>query len=87
VTRHPGIYQVGVVAHHGDTTTISGWGLCPCSSRCTCHVPLAIHQNQAAAGLLGLAKNTDCDCCVPWTADELEAVMRDMVDLATLETA
>lgn len=89
--NHPGIYQVGRVRTDGDTIVVSGWGLTTCSAHCTCHRSpttgqLTIRENQQL-GLLGLLQHRACDCCGPWTADELAAVVRDLADVAALETA
>jgi hypothetical protein len=89
--NRPGIYQIGRVDDDGTTLTITGWGLGLCAAACWCHRHpstghLTIAENQAA-GTLGLASHRPCDCCTPWTADELAAVLRDLADIGTLETA
>jgi hypothetical protein len=89
--RKPSVFQIGKVRDDGHTVVISGWGLGLCAAACTCHRHpsaghLAIEEDQRA-GKLGLATFGDggCDCCEPWTADELLAVLRDFEQLAALE--
>lgn len=89
--RRPSIYQIGQVTDDGTTITISGWGLGLCQSRCRCHSGvdrlLRIDDNPHN-GDLGLVKHHGpCDCCQPWTADELAAIVRDLATVAALETA
>ena len=67
---------------------MSGWGLGPCVPGCVCHRHpsaggLAIAEDQAR-GLIGLVSHRDggCECCEPWTADELGAVVRDLEMMA-----
>ncbi|MGY1630825.1 hypothetical protein ACI784_03815 [Geodermatophilus sp. SYSU D01186] len=81
--QKPSVFQVGQLWDDGDTVVVSGWGLGLCAAACSCHRhPSAGHLTIAedqAAGLLGLASyRDDCDCCEPWTADELGAILRDL---------
>ncbi len=87
----PSVFQVGRVRDDGRTVIISGWGLGLCSAACACHRHpsaghLAIDEDQAG-GTLGLVSfdGGDCDCCEPWTADELSAVLRDFASLAGVQ--
>ena len=89
----PSVFQVGKVRDDGRTVVISGWGLGLCASGCACHRDpvaghLAIAEDQAG-GLLGLASYADggCDCCEPWTAEELGAILRDLDTVASLQAA
>ena len=90
-SRKPSVFQVGKVSDDSRTVLISGWGLGLCASACACHRHpstghLAIAEDQAA-GRLGLVSfhSGACDCCEPWTADELAAVLRDFEIVAALE--
>src|SRR4051812_29373451 len=90
-SRKPSVFQVGKVRDDGRTVVISGWGLGLCASGCACHRHpsaghLAIAEDQAG-GRLGLAsfREGGCDCCEPWTADELSAILRDFEAVASLE--
>ena len=90
-TQKPSVFQVGRVWDDGNTVVVSGWGLGLCVSACACHRhptagTLAIAENQAE-GRIGLASYSDggCDCCEPWTADELSAVVRDLEMVAALD--
>jgi hypothetical protein len=92
-SRKPSVFQVGKVRDDGRTVVISGWGLGLCASGCACHRDpvaghLAIAEDQAG-GLLGLASHADggCDCCEPWTAEELGAILRDLDTVASLQSA
>jgi hypothetical protein len=89
--RKPSVFQVGKVRDDGHTVVISGWGLGLCAAACACHRDpsaghLAIAEDQRA-GRLGLVSFRDdgCDCCEPWTAEELTAVLRDFEALARLD--
>lgn len=91
IGRKPSVFQIGKVRDDGRTVVISGWGLGLCAAACTCHRHpsaghLAIAEDQAA-GLLGLVCYSEdgCDCCEPWTADELAAVLRDFEMLSALD--
>jgi hypothetical protein len=87
----PGIFQIGRVRHMADGTTIvTGWGLSQCATGCLCHWhpvtgQLTIAEDQRD-GLLGLVRYRPCDCCSPWTADELEAVLRDLAVTEAIRT-
>ena len=90
-SRKPSVFQVGKVRDDGHTVVISGWGLGLCASACACHRhpmagKLAIAEDQAE-GLIGLVSYREggCDCCEPWTADELSAVVRDLQMVAGLD--
>ncbi len=91
-SHKPSVFQIGKVRDDGHTVVISGWGLGLCASGCACHRHpsaghLAIAEDQAG-GKLGLAsfREGDCDCCEPWTADELAAILRDFSTLAALDS-
>ncbi len=90
-SRKPSVFQVGKVRADGHTVVISGWGLGLCAEACGCHRHpsaghLAIAEDQAG-GSIGLAsfREDGCDCCEPWTADELAAILRDFQTVARLE--
>ena len=90
-SRKPSVFQVGKVRDDGRTVVISGWGLGLCAAGCSCHRHpsaghLAIAEDQAG-GRLGLAsyREDGCDCCEPWTAEELAAILRDFSSLSTLD--
>ena len=90
-SRKPSVFQVGKIRDDGRTVVISGWGLGLCAQACACHRHpsaghLAIAEDQAG-GRLGLASYGDdnCDCCEPWTADELSAILRDLETVASLQ--
>ena len=90
-SRKPSVFQVGKVRDDGHTVVISGWGLGLCAAGCACHRDpaaghLAIAEDQAG-GLLGLVSYHEhgCDCCEPWTADELAAILRDLDTVAGLQ--
>ncbi len=83
-TQKPSVFQVGRVWDDGHAVVVSGWGLGSCASSCACHRhpstgSLAIDEDQTR-GLLGLASYREggCDCCEPWTAGELSAIVRDL---------
>ncbi len=91
-TQKPSVFQVGRVWDDGNAVVVSGWGLGLCAPGCACHRhpsagSLAIAEDQAA-GLLGLVSYREggCDCCEPWTADELAAILRDFSSLAALDS-
>ena len=90
-SRKPSVFQIGKVRDDGRTVVISGWGLGLCAEACHCHRHpsaghLAIAEDQRA-GELGLVSFAEdgCDCCEPWTAEELMAVLRDFEALSGLE--
>ena len=90
-SRKPSVFQVGKVRDDGRTVVISGWGLGLCAQGCACHRHpsaghLAIEEDQAG-GRLGLASYRDggCDCCEPWTAEELAAILRDLDAVTSLQ--
>ena len=90
-SRKPSVFQVGKVRDDGHTVVISGWGLGLCAAACACHRHpsaghLAIAEDQAG-GRLGLASYRDggCDCCEPWTAEELSAILRDFRTVSSLQ--
>jgi len=91
-SRKPSVFQVGKVRDDGRTVVISGWGLGLCSAACACHRHpsaghLAIAEDQAG-GKLGLVsfREGGCDCCEPWTAEELAAILRDFSSLTALDS-
>lgn len=86
-TARPGIYKLGRVHDDGHTVTVSGWGLSLCAAGCDCHRSANGQLTIAATndGTLGLTSHRVCDCCSPWTVDELAAVLRDVVDVGALE--
>ena len=90
-SRKPSVFQVGKVRDDGRTVVISGWGLGLCAAGCACHRHpsaghLAIAEDQAG-GRLGLSSfaEGECDCCEPWTAEELAAILRDLDTVASLQ--
>ena len=91
-TQKPSVFQVGRVWDDGTAVVVSGWGLGLCVSACACHRhpsagTLAIAEDQAE-GLIGLVSYREggCDCCEPWTAEELSAILRDFSSLAALDS-
>jgi hypothetical protein len=91
VTRQrPSIFQLGKVVDDGLTVVIKGWGFGLCMLACQCHRhPTAGHlaiQQDDREGRLGLMnfRGEPCDCCEPWTADELAAILRDNLVLEGL---
>ena len=89
--QKPSIFQVGRVWDDGNAVVVSGWALGLCVTACACHRhpsagALAIAEDQAQ-GLIGLVSHRDggCDCCEPWTADELSAVVRDLEMVAGID--
>ena len=90
-SRKPSVFQVGKVRDNWHTVVISGWGLGLCAAGCACHRhPSAGHLSIAedqAGGRLGLSSFADggCDCCEPWTAEELAAILRDLDTVASLQ--
>ncbi len=90
-TQKPSVFQVGTILDDGNTVVVAGWGLGLCITACACHRhpstgSLAIAEDQAE-GLMGLTSYRDggCDCCEPWTADELATVVRDLEMVAALD--
>ena len=90
-TQKPSVFQIGRVWDDGRAVVVSGWGLGLCVSGCACHRhptagTLAIDEDQAE-GRIGLASYREggCDCCEPWTADELTAIVRDLELVAALD--
>ncbi len=90
-SQKPSVFQVGKVWDDGRTVVVSGWGLGLCARACVCHRhpsagTLAIDEDQAG-GRLGLVsfREDGCDCCEPWTADELAAVVRDLQRVSGLD--
>jgi hypothetical protein len=89
-SRKPSVFQIGKIRDDGRTVVISGWGLGLCAAACACHRHpsaghLAIAEDQRA-GRLGLVSFSDggCDCCEPWTAEELAAIIRDLSAVESL---
>ena len=92
-SRKPSVFQVGKVRDDGHTVVISGWGLGLCAAACACHRHpaaghLAIAENHAG-GSIGLVSfdEAGCDCCEPWTADELTSIVRDLQLVAGLDAS
>jgi hypothetical protein len=90
-TQKPSVFQIGRVWDDGHSVVVSGWGLGLCAAACACHRhpsagSLAIAEDQTL-GLLGLVSHREggCDCCEPWTADELTAIVRDLELVAGLD--
>lgn len=90
-SQKPSVFQVGRVWDDGNTVVVSGWGLGLCASACACHRHpsagrLAIAEDQSR-GLIGLVsyRHGGCDCCEPWTADELTSIVRDLQMVAALD--
>jgi hypothetical protein len=90
-TQKPSVFQVGRIWDDGRTVVVSGWGIGLCASGCACHRhpisgTLTIDEDQAG-GTLGLSsfRPDGCDCCEPWTADELSAVLRDLQSVSGLD--
>ena len=90
-TQKPSVFQVGRVWDDGNAVVVSGWGLGLCASGCACHRhpsagSLAIAEDQSR-GLLGLVsyREDGCDCCEPWTAEELAAILRDFRTVSSLQ--
>ena len=90
-SHKPSVFQVGKVRDDGHTVVISGWGLGLCAAACACHRHpsagrLAIAEDQSR-GLIGLVsyRHGGCDCCEPWTADELTSIVRDLQMVAALD--
>ena len=86
----PSIFRVGDVRDDGTAVVVSGWGLGMCAMACSCHRDpvggqLAIDED-AGTGMLGLACHAEggCDCCEPWTAEELSAILRDLAAVEAL---
>lgn len=89
--HRPGVLKIGTVRTVGNMTTVEGWGLATCARHCSCHHKpsdgqLSIFQNEQL-GLLGLVSfRTGCNCCVPWTADELAAIVTELDELEHMPT-
>jgi hypothetical protein len=90
-TQKPSVFQIGRVWDDGTSVVVSGWGLGLCAAACACHRhpsagSLTIAEDQAE-GLLGLVSHREggCNCCEPWTADELTAIVRDLELVAALD--
>ncbi|MEX5717910.1 hypothetical protein [Geodermatophilus maliterrae] len=90
-SQKPSVFQVGRIWDDGNTVVVSGWGIGLCASACPCHRhPIAGHlaiDEDQSGGTLGLRsfREDGCDCCEPWTADELSGVLRDLQRLAGLD--
>lgn len=79
--NRPSIFQIGKVFERDGSTVITGWGLGLCITRCACHrhpnnghLYIAEDQELGLVGLRSFTFDGTCNCCLPWTADEL----RDM---------
>jgi hypothetical protein len=85
----PVIYQVGNVQRTGPRVRVYGWGLTYCYRRCSCHVSphtFGCVLQEGANGSLGLQKYAVCSCCEPWTAVELEYIVRELNAIENLGT-
>jgi hypothetical protein len=85
-----GITTVGTITHRGSIITIAGWTLIRCLRGCNCHQhpqTRTISLKQGASGQVGLAKYRVCDCCEPWTWQELEGFLTDLAAIEELPTA
>lgn len=87
--RRPGIFRIGTVRDTGDAIHVAHWGLTFCADGCRCHThpgtgQLAILEDQATGDLGLVSYRPGCDCCTPWTCDELVAVVRDLADIDSL---
>lgn len=87
--NHPAIFHLGQVIDDGETITVRGWMLSTCSSGCRCHEGADGRLTIAAGddGSLGLKSYRECGCCVAWTVEELQAVLRDVSDVQTVVDA
>lgn len=92
--RRPSIFQIGKVIDDGAVVRITGWGLGLCPPRCGCHCDPrngGLEISQSDTGQLGLRQflttGEVCDCCEPWTANELAGTLRDLEALETLTTS
>jgi hypothetical protein len=92
--QKPSIFQIGKVHEHGGSVTVSGWGLGMCAPSCPCHrnpadgqLALAEDQTGGSVGLRSFTDDGSCDCCEPWTAAELGAILRDVAILDSLESS
>ena len=89
--QKPSVFQVGQIWDDGRTVVVSGWGIGLCAPGCPCHrSPAGGHlsiEEDHTGGTLGLLsfRDTGCDCCEPWTADELSAVLRDLQRVSGLD--
>lgn len=79
----PAIIEMGIATDK----VISGWTLAPCMSNCNCHRgsrgELKIFEGTDS---IGLWKSSPCSCCLPWTADELEAMIDALTEIELLDT-
>jgi hypothetical protein len=81
--NRPSIFRVGKIIVNGVNITISGWGLGLCMLGCECHRSPEDGQlqikNDQQNGTLGLVNflSMPCDCCEPWTANELAIIADD----------
>lgn len=91
--RRPAITKVGQLLWNPDgTTTITGWGLNSCASRCRCHrhpqtgkLELLPDNTSDALGLVSHLPG--CTCCSPWSPAELAQIIADLADIAALQHA
>ena len=91
-SRKPSVFQVGKVRDDGRTVVISGWGLGLCAAGLRLPPPPVRRLTSPStrtrpAARLGLASYREggCDCCEPWTADELAAILRDLDAVSSLQ--
>lgn len=92
--QKPSIFQVGKIHESGASVIVSGWGVGMCAPSCRCHrnpadgqLALAEDQTGGSLGLKSFAPDGGCDCCEPWTAAELAAILRDVAVLDSLESS
>jgi hypothetical protein len=90
--QKPSIFQLGSVHENGASVVVSGWGLGMCAPACRCHRnpvdgQLALAEDQAGGslGLHSFSPDGQCDCCEPWTSGELQAILRDVAAVQSLE--
>lgn len=84
--RRPAINQIGKVTDDGEIIKVSGWGISWCAARCTCHLIVAagfhLRLHEGDDGSLGLATSRPgCDCCQPWTVEELTAITAELAEI------
>lgn len=90
--NRPRIVNVGAVTEdlESEEIRIHGWGLGPCAANCACHRHPETNQlsllEDAVNGRLGLTTyRDDCECCEPWTVEELAAVVSDLRSISDWE--
>jgi hypothetical protein len=84
------ITRVGTVKRLGSITAVTGWTLGLCLRGCDCHRDphtSGLTIRQGANGQISLAKYRVCDCCEPWTWQELQGFLTDLAAIQKLPTA